>query len=403
MTGASMLRLENPIQNYAWGSHSAISKLLGSASPSEKPEAELWLGAHPKAPSRVLPSRESLATLIEREPARLLGTELEARYGACLPFLLKVLAAETPLSLQAHPTIAQAQTGFAAEEAARVPLDSAERNYKDKNHKPELLCALTPFAALCGFRNIADTLELFRALRAPLVSYVIEILEQLPTEAGLAQVFSTLMTASPERRAELAQQTLDRCTELAAFEGPFQKEFSWAVRIGVLYPRDIGIVTALLLNLVRLAPGEAIYLPAGNLHAYLQGMGMEIMANSDNVLRGGLTPKHVDVAELTRVLDFRAGPASVLHGEAHGGARIYRTPAPEFELQSFELYVSEERTVTDRRGPEIVFCEHGSVELECARDRQPLAQGQALFIAAAEPGYVIRGEGRLFRASVGRS
>jgi len=397
-----MLRLENPIQNYAWGSHSAISRLLRGTAPSEKPEAELWLGAHPKAPSRVLPSGESLATLIEREPDRLLGANLTARYGARLPFLLKVLAAESPLSLQAHPTLEQARAGFDAEEAAGIPLDAPERNYKDRSHKPELLCAVTPFTALCGFRAIADTRELLSTLRSPRLGYVSEILTQLRTEADLRPIFAALMTAPKERRAELAQQTLDRCTDLAAFDGPFQKEFSWAVRIGMLYPGDVGIVTALLLNLVRLAPGEAIYLPAGNLHAYLQGMGMEIMANSDNVLRGGLTPKHVDVPELSRVLDFHAGPVGVLQGEAQGSARVYQTPAPEFELQSFEVRPTEAPQVTDRRGPEIVFCEQGQLALECAGETLALAQGQSLFVAANEPGYAIRGEGRLFRASVGR-
>jgi mannose-6-phosphate isomerase len=396
-----MLRLENPIQNYAWGSHSAISRLLRGTSPSEKPEAELWLGAHPKAPSRVLPTGESLATLIEREPDRLLGSSVTARYGARLPFLLKVLAAESPLSLQAHPTLEQARIGFDAEQAAGVPLDAPERNYKDRNHKPELLCALTPFTALCGFRAVADTRELLSTLRSPRLTFVTELLAQLQTEADLAQIFSALMTASKARRAELAEQTLDRCTDLAAFEGPFQKEFSSAVRIGMLYPGDIGIVTALLLNLVRLAPGEAIYLPAGNLHAYLQGMGMEIMANSDNVLRGGLTPKHIDVPELSRVLDFRAGPVGVLQGEARGSARVYRTRAPDFELQSFEVRPTEAPQVSDRRGPEIVFCEQGQLALHCAGETLALAQGQALFVAASEPGYVIRGEGRLFRASVG--
>ena len=397
-----MLRLENPIQNYAWGSHSAISRLLRGTSPSEKPEAELWLGAHPKAPSHVLPTGESLATLIEREPAQLLGANVAARYGARLPFLLKVLAAELPLSLQAHPTLEQARAGFDAEEAAGVPLDAPQRNYKDRNHKPELLCALTPFTALCGFRSIADTRELLATLRSPRLAFVSEILTQLHSAADLSQVFSALMTAPAARRRELAEQTLDRCTDLAAFEGPFQKEFSWAVRIGMLYPGDIGIVTALLLNLVRLTPGEAIYLPAGNMHAYLQGMGMEIMANSDNVLRGGLTPKHVDVPELSRVLDFRAGPVAVLQGETEGSARVYRTNAPEFELQGFELRATEAPTVTDRRGPEILFCERGQLAIECAGETAPIAQGQALFVAASELGYVIRGEGRLFRASIGR-
>jgi mannose-6-phosphate isomerase len=396
-----MLRLENPIQNYAWGSHTAIANLLGKPSPSEQPQAELWLGAHPKAPSLVLPSREPLSALIEREPKRILGGALEARFGARLPFLLKVLAAETPLSLQAHPTLAQARAGFDAEDARGVPLDAPNRNYRDRNHKPELLCALTPFSALCGFRAIPKTLELFRTLRAPHVGYLIDGLEQLPTEAGLSQLFSTLLGLSAERRAELAQETLDRCTELAAFEGPFQHEFSWAVRVGVLYPGDIGIVSALLLNLVQLAPGEAIYLPAGNLHAYLNGVGMEIMANSDNVLRGGLTPKHMDPGELLHVLDFRSGPVGVLQGEARGSARVYQTPAAEFELQAFQILFGEQPSISDRRGPEIVFCQQGDISVECGTEKIALEQGEALFLDASEAGYTLRGEGRLFRASVG--
>jgi len=397
-----VLLLENPIQRYAWGSRTAIASLLGASVPSSEPEAELWMGAHPKAPSLVLPTREPLSQLIEREPLQTLGADLKTRYGARLPFLFKVLAAETPLSLQAHPTLEQAQAGFAAEEARGVALDSVVRNYKDANHKPELLCALTPFSALCGFREIADTLELFRILNTPHIGFVIDILRQLPTEAGLAQLFATLLGLSPERRADLAREALDRCTLLAAVEGPFQHEFSWAVRIGVLYPGDIGIVSALLLNLVNLTPGEAIFLPAGNLHAYLQGVGVEIMANSDNVLRGGLTPKHVDNAELLRVLRFDTGPVAVLRGEMQGSARVYRTTAAEFELQSFRLLPGERPTVGDRRGPEILLCQQGRITVEDANERHALVQGQALFIAAGEPGYALTGDGRLFRASVGR-
>jgi mannose-6-phosphate isomerase len=397
-----MLRLENPIQNYAWGSRTAIASLLGAPTPSSEPQAELWMGAHAKAPSLVLPGREPLSRLIEHEPESMLGSELLARYGARLPFLFKVLAAETPLSLQAHPTLEQAQAGFAAEEARGVALDSPVRNYKDASHKPELLCALTPFSALCGFRKIEDTLALFRELNLPHVSFLVDILAGLPTEAGLSQLFSTLLGLSAERRAELARETLDRCTLLAAIDGPFQHEFSWAVRIGVLYPGDIGIVSALLLNLVKLTPGEAIFLPAGNLHAYLEGVGVEIMANSDNVLRGGLTPKHVDNRELLHVLRFNAGPVGVLRGEMQGSARVYQTPAAEFELQSFRLLPGERPTVTDRRGPEIVLCQQGEVTIESPNERQALAQGQALFIAAREPEYALYGNGSLFRASVGR-
>ncbi len=397
-----MFRLENPIQNYAWGSHSALAKLLGQPSPSAQPQAELWMGAHPKAPSLVLPARESLAALIARDPQRMLGTDLEVRFGARLPFLFKVLAAEAPLSLQAHPTLEQARTGYDAEQARGVPIDAPQRNYRDRSHKPELLCALTPFTALCGFRAIPDTLELFRALRAPRVSALFEGLTQQPTEVGLSQLFSALLGLPAARRAELARETLDRCTDMAAFEGRFQHDFSWAVRIGMLYPGDIGIVSALLLNLVVLAPGEAIYLPAGNLHAYLSGVGMEIMANSDNVLRGGLTPKHMDVPELLRILDFHSGPVGVLQGEARGSARVYQTPAAEFELQSFHVLPGERPSITDRRGPEILFCERGTLEVAAAGESVSLTQGEALFLAATDPDYTLTGEGTLFRAGVGR-
>jgi mannose-6-phosphate isomerase len=157
------------------------------------------------------------------------------------------------------------------------------------------------------------------------------------------------------------------------------------------------------LNLVKLTPGEAIYLPAGNLHAYLQGVGVEIMANSDNVLRGGLTHKHVDTRELLRVLNFSSGPVNVLRGEMQNSARVYQTPAAEFELQSFELLPGEHPSVTDRRGPEILLCQQGEVTVQARGDRRPLAQGQALFVAAEEPSYALSGKGRLFRASVGRS
>ncbi len=398
-----MLRLENTIQNYAWGSRSAIANLLGGPSPSAEPQAELWMGAHPKAPSLVLPTRESLAALIERDPVPTLGAPLSARFGPRLPFLFKVLAAESPLSLQAHPTLEQARTGFDAEQSRGVPLDAPERNYRDRSHKPELLCALTQFEALCGFRAIPDTLSLFRTLAASRVSYLIDVLERLPTASGLSQLFSTLLSLSVERRAELARETLDRCMRLAEVEGKFQNEFAWAVRIGVLYPGDIGIVSALLLNLVRLAPGEAIYLPAGNLHAYLTGVGMELMANSDNVLRGGLTPKHVDAAELLRVLDFNSGPARVIEGDMRDGARVYPTPSAEFELASFEISSDEAPLVTDRRGPEILFCQRGTITVQCAKQVLTLVRGQSLFIPAADPSYELSGEGALFRASVGRA
>jgi len=397
-----VLHLENPIQNYAWGSHSAISTLLGAATPSAKPEAELWLGAHPQAPSLVLPSREPLCALIERAPERTLGARNQARFGPRLPFLLKVLAAETPLSLQAHPTLEQARAGFDAEQARGVPLDAPERNYKDRNHKPELLCALTPFSALCGFRRIEESCELLGALKLRQLGALLDVLAKGPSDVALSQVVATLLSLPLQQRRELARAVLDRCTELAPIEGRFQHEYSWAVRLGVLYPGDIGIVNALLLNLIHLSPGEAIYLPAGNLHAYLHGVGIELMANSDNVLRGGLTPKHVDPTELLRVLKFQAGPVTVLTGDPSAFGKVYRTEAAEFELEQVTLSAAHELRFSDRRGPEILLCQDGELEVHCNGAALALARGQAVFVAAEEPEYGVRGEGVLFRASVGR-
>lgn len=398
-----MLRLENPIKNYAWGSHSAISELVGGRTPSLEPEAELWMGAHPNAPSLVLPARESLLTLIQREPERTLGASICAEYGAELPFLLKVLAADAPLSLQAHPTIEQARAGFEREQARGIALDAAERNYKDRNHKPELICALTPFEALCGFRSVAQTLDLLRQLDAPSLRPLLAEWERAPSEQGLAQFTRGLLHESAAQRAAWARETLTRASALGAKPGPFQREFQWAARLGQRYPDDAGIVTALLLNLVHLAPGEALYLRAGNLHAYLHGVGIELMANSDNVLRGGLTPKHVDARELLGVLDFRAGSVEILRGREQGQVRIYDTPAREFELQRFDIAPTCPTQIADRRGPEILFCERGELSVRSGVEQLALRAGDAIFIAAAEPAYTLSGSGRLFRAGVGRA
>ncbi|MFL5319851.1 MAG: mannose-6-phosphate isomerase, class I, partial [Myxococcaceae bacterium] len=319
--------LENTIQPYAWGSRTAIADLLGLPSPSEAPQAELWMGAHPGAPSKVR-GGVLLSHVIEREAAEVLGAESRAQFGDKLPFLLKVLAAAEPLSLQAHPSIADAQKGFDDEEQRGVPITAPHRSYKDRNHKPELLCALTPFDALYGFRDVAQTLKLLRSLAVPELNWAVETLTREPNGNGLRVVFERLLTMGEERGAAV-EATVNACVR---HDGPFKSECSWVERISKLYPGDPGLIVVLLLNLVRLEPGQAIYLPAGNLHAYLDGVGVEIMASSDNVLRGGLTKKHVDVRELLRVLDFNAIPPTALQPRKVGAEDVYDTPAPEFRL-----------------------------------------------------------------------
>ncbi len=393
--------LENAIQPYAWGSRSAIAGLQGRPVPSPGPEAELWMGAHPLAPSHVRRSgvRLSLAEAIARAPEAELGPRVLAEHGPHLPFLLKVLAAETPLSLQAHPDPEQAREGFAREEAAGIPLDAPHRSYKDPHPKPELLCALTPFDALCGFRPPAEALAILDALGEPALAPVRERLAAGGPD-GLRQAFTWLVSLPREDGARLAGAAVVAAARSAA--SPFGEAFAWTGRLAALYPGDAGVVVALLLRLVHLAPGEALYLAAGNMHAYLQGVGVEVMAASDNVLRGGLTPKHVDAAELLRVLRFGGAPVPLVHASPGApGEQVYPTPASQFELSRIALAGRPfEAEVT---GPELLLCVEGQVTAAAAGGpRLPLQRGASAFVPAATGRYAIDGGGVVFRAALPR-
>lgn len=363
---------------YAWGSRTAIASLTGRDA-SDGPEAELWMGAHPLAPSKSASRAASLDALIARDPARELGARTLNTFGPRLPFLLKVLAAEHPLSLQAHPTTEQAQAGFDDEERRGIPLTAPNRNYKDRSHKPELLCALTPFHALSGFRDFAKTLELFDLLD-------VEELTPFVDPTSLATTFRRIMTAPKD----LVPHVVAACARPSPH---FANERALVSRLCELYPGDIGIVVALLLEYVVLQPGEAIFLDAGNMHAYLRGTGVEIMASSDNVLRGGLTPKHVDVAELMKTLRFDAPPPRVLHPrEIDACESVYDTPAKEFRLSRIDVTTP---LVRDTLGPEILLVTEGAVhvgEVEAKR-------GSSVFVPASTGRYALGGDGVVYRAT----
>ncbi|MER2562133.1 MAG: mannose-6-phosphate isomerase, class I [Myxococcaceae bacterium] len=378
-----MHRLDNTVQTYAWGSTTAIAQLLGLPE-SKKPQAELWLGAHPSAPSKV--EGRSLEAVIAEAPTAMLGDAVRQRFGDRLPFLLKVLAAAKPLSLQAHPSLAQATAGFAREEASHVPRDASHRNYRDANHKPELICALTPFRALCGFRDVAQTHALLSGLGVAALAPLLQTLER----KGLAGFFEQVMTLPMQAREPLVKAVVLACgrTPVPGREA----ECLNAVALEKQYPGDIGVIGALLLNLVELAPGEALALGAGNLHAYLEGTGIELMANSDNVLRGGLTPKHVDVPELLRVLDFTHGPARVVTPTA-GSEAVYPTPFPDFRLSRLDVNGSLE---LGRLGPDIVLCTEGSVVV----NGLTLERGGSAFAPFSDGALKLSGHGTLFRATV---
>lgn len=373
-----MERLVNTIKPYAWGSRVAIAALQGRP-PSREPEAELWMGAHPSSPSRI--GDETLLARIERDPENALGTATVRRFGKKLPYLFKVLAAEEPLSLQAHPSVAQAEEGADREDAAGIPLDAAHRNYRDRNHKPELLCALGPFVALCGFRAVEQTRAFFSTLGVPgLLALDLD---------DLRGTFRTIMTADV---SSLVADAAAACAHVTS--GPFAREAEWGARLAAKYPGDAGVIGALLLNLVFLAEGEAIYLPAGNLHAYLHGAGVEIMANSDNVLRGGMTPKHVDVDELLRVLDFRAGPVAKVLPTRRGDLEVWETEAVEFELAR-----ARGRAEIAIRAPLIALCTDGELVADDGVSRETLRQGDSVFVAGSTERLTLDGHGTAYLAT----
>ena len=381
-----MDRLTNTVRPYAWGSTTAIPRLLG-VEPTGGPQAEMWMGAHPGAPSRT--PRGPLTEVIAAAPERELGAAAVAAFGPRLPFLLKLLAADAPLSLQVHPDLAQAQEGYEDEERRGVPADAPHRNYKDANHKPELICALTEFDGLCGFRAPLEAARLLSALEVDSLKPYVDLLHASPEEAALREVLTAVLTADPERMATTVTEAAAACARLGGDHAPY-------AGIAQHYPGDPGVIAAMLLNHVRLQPGEALFLGAGVPHAYLNGLGVEIMANSDNVLRCGLTPKHVDVPELLRVVRFAAGDPGVLRPEASpDGEEVYETPVDEFRLSRYVLPEGGAAHDLTRPAPQILLCTAGSVRT----GDHTLAPGGSVFVPAGEKAEV-SGSGTVFRATV---
>ncbi|MGW8374668.1 mannose-6-phosphate isomerase, class I [Streptomyces sp. ODS28] len=402
-----MDRLDNTVRPYAWGSRTAIPELLGTE-PTGQPQAELWMGAHPGAPSRV--DRGSggtpLSEIIAADPEGELGEESVRAFGPRLPFLLKVLAAASPLSLQVHPDLAQAKEGFAKEEADGVPLDAPHRNYKDANHKPELICALTPFDGLCGFRRAAEAAELLEGLGTDGLKPYADILRARPASEALREVLTAVLTADRAEIAGTVAEAAAAAGRLAESGGPHAADYRAYASIAHHYPGDPGVIAAMLLNYVTLQPGEALYLGAGVPHAYLDGLGVEIMANSDNVLRCGLTPKHVDVPELLRIVRFEPSDPGVLRPEAGAdGAERYETPIDEFALSRYVLAPGGEPRELPAETPQILLCTGGALAVHSdiaegdKGDELTLEPGRSAFVPAGER-VRISGEGTLFRATV---
>jgi mannose-6-phosphate isomerase len=373
--------LDGVIRPYAWGSRTAIAALQRRPVPSDGPEAELWLGAHPDSPATLhRPGGPvALTDVIAAAPAALLGDATVAQFGPRLPFLLKVLAAAEPLSLQAHPDSRQARDAYAA----------GHPSYRDGYHKPELLVAVGAFDALCGFRDPAVAAAALAALDVPDLAPVVHALRS----GDLRGAVSTLLNWPVSARPALVSAAASAAAGLAASAG-------LVTQLAERYPADVGVIVALLLNRVRLEPGEAIWMPAGNLHAYLTGTGVEIMAASDNVLRGGITQKPVDVPELLRVLRFEVLADPVVRPvRVAPGLVTWPVPVPDFAL--YRARVDGSAVEVPAGGPRIALCLAGSVAVDDGAGSVGLEAGQAAIgVAGAKP-VSVTGHGELYVATTG--
>lgn len=389
-------RLRNPVMGYAWGSHDGIATLQGRA-PSPTPEAELWMGAHPAAPSVLEPvdgaPAEPLDAVIAADPVGQLGEPVAVRFGARLPFLLKVISAARPLSLQVHPDADQARVGFEREEAAGLDRAARDRCFRDPYAKPEMLVALSDFEALHGFRPEPEAADALAALG---VAALDPLVAALRAATSTGEVFVRLVSWPDADRRALVSAARAATAAGAASDDP---RTQWLHRLAADYPHDPGVIGILLLNYLKLQPGEALPVETGQIHAYLRGTAVEIMGSSDNVIRGGLTAKHVAVEQLVQLMRTGAAASSPLLPEPIGDAEErWPTARPEFALSRLRLDGGSPRRL-DRHGPEIVLCLEGKVELGCADSdvTVSLVAGDAAFVpaacgllAASGPGIVVR-------------
>lgn len=392
-----MDRLANTVRPYPWGSVTALPELMGVPADGT-PQAELWMGAHPGAPSRVVRAGEerALDAVIEADPPGELGEAVVRRFGPRLPFLVKLLAADAPLSLQVHPDRARAAAGFARENERGIPLDAPHRTYRDAQHKPEMIVALGPFEGLCGFRPPLECADLLESLGAAGPARYAAVLRSRPQEQALREVFTAFLSgaAGPVREVARALE------EAARRPGPWREACAAYAGIARAHPGDPGVVAALMIRHVRLEPGAGLFLGAGVPHAYLRGLGVEIMAASDNVLRCGLTAKHVDVPELLRVVRFAAPPVPVVRPvPSAGGEEVYPAPADEFRLSRIRLRPDGPAHLPDRAGPQVLVCTSGLARLTGARRELVLRAGRSAYVPAGEQ-VAVSGEGTVFRAGV---
>lgn len=386
MTAArpTLFRLETPIRRYAWGSREWLAQIRGATSPTTEPEAELWIGAHDADPAAV-PLEGPLNRLIADDPQRFLGSFAKEKFGPRLPFLLKVLAVARPLSIQVHPNLEQVRAGFIKENEAGIPITSTERTFVDENHKPELLVAVSDFQALVGFREIEDVISFAELLIANgaggLVTRLLGPLGSSPNARGLREVFKGLV-GQPDDIA-FVDETVRAATQVASGETRFAESARWLTNIAQLFPARPDVAATILLNLVRLSPGDAIYLAPGQVHSYLDGLGIEIMSSSDNVIRGGLTPKRVDVQSFLAMVDWTPGAACRIDGVREGAITTWTPPIDDFVLSRIEC--GGEPNFLEAEAPLLLFVIAETAIISRGTENLELKQGESLFVAPGSP------------------
>ncbi len=383
------------VRPYPWGTRTAIAELQGRPVPAPGPEAELWLGAHPSAPSGLDRAPLTLDKVIAADPDRELGPEVAASFGGRLPFLLKVLSAEQALSIQVHPSRPQAEAGYAEENARGLPPDDPARNYVDDWPKPELLYALTPFEVAVGLRAPADAAALLRALAVDELEPLAARLAAAGSDRAMTDALASVLEW-PEP-SPLVASVVVACERLSA-GGGYAEACAAAVRVAAHHPRDLGVVALLLMRHKVLQPGQAVFMPAGGLHAYLRGTGVELLANSDNVVRAGLTGKHIDVPELLKLVNPSVAVPVLAPVVLPDGIAWFDTPAPEFRLYVLEL--ADPALALPGVGPRILLCLSGRVLLRTsAGEELELNRGDSCFIPFADGPAHATGHARLIQAT----
>ncbi|OCH21512.1 mannose-6-phosphate isomerase, class I [Aliivibrio sp. 1S128] len=392
----NIFKLDNVIQNYAWGSQTSIQQLFGIENQEGLPQAEIWMGAHPNGCSKVEATGELLSELIRKYPIETLGRYTHQRFGD-LPYLFKVLAADKPLSVQVHPKLSDAKLGFEKENQQGIELGAFNRNYKDANHKPELVYALTFYRAMNGFRPIAEMVSIFEQANVSVLSEAVTQLKASPTSSSLQAFFTTVMSLTGKDKTDALAQLIEG-SDTKAKTKVAREAFGMVAEFSEEFSDDIGLFSPLMLNVIELEPGEAMFLHAATPHAYVQGTGLEIMANSDNVLRAGLTPKHMDIEELISHTEFHSIPFDDirLHPIKKERKHSYPIPVDDFGFEIIE--VVEESAEQYVRGAEILFCIEGEVIIESDDSVTTLHAGQSVFVCNNADVYSCKGKGTLARA-----